>query len=99
MEQKYNLRQNKTAVAISYEPSEEAPKILASGKGYLAEKIIEKAKETNVPLYQDEKLASSLSKLEIGDSIPQELYEVVAEVLVFVDNMDRMKQKVEYPHE
>lgn len=48
----------KTAVAIAYEPGERAPKILATGKGYLADKIIEKAKEEDVPLYQDNQLAN-----------------------------------------
>ena len=84
----------KTAVAIAYEPVDEAPKILATGKGEIAEKIIEKAKEEDVPFYKDSKLANTLSKLEIGDMIPPELYEVVAEILVFVDKMDRMKSKM-----
>jgi flagellar biosynthesis protein len=85
----------KQAIALSYEPGEDsAPKILATGKGALAEKIIEKAKEADVPLYRDDKLASTLSKLEIGDAIPPELYQVVAEILVFVDDMDRLKSKV-----
>ena len=83
----------KTAVAIEYVPGEAAPKILATGKGQVAEKIIEKAKESNVPLYKDNKLADALSRLQIGDMIPPELYEVVAEILVFVDDMDRMKAK------
>ena len=69
----------KTAVAIAYEPGEEAPKILATGKGLIAERIIEKAKEEDVPFYKDSKLAATLSKLEI---------------LVFVDKMDRLKDKL-----
>lgn len=85
----------KTAVAIAYEPGEEAPKILATGRGLIAEKIIEKAKEEDVPFYKDSKLADTLSKLEIGDMIPPELYEVVAEILVFVDKMDRLKAKMD----
>lgn len=85
----------KTAVALSYQPGDVAPKILATGKGELAERIIEKAKENDVPFYQDNKLAETLSKLEIGDTIPPELYEVVAEILVFVDDMDRMKGKLQ----
>ena len=85
----------KTAVAIAYEPGEEAPKILATGKGEIAEKIIEKAKEEDVPFYKDSKLANTLSKLEIGEMIPPELYEVVAEILVFVDQMDRIKEKMD----
>lgn len=85
----------KTAVAVAYEPGEAAPKILATGKGEIAEKIIAKAKENDVPLYQDNKLADTLSKLKIGDAIPPELYEVVAEILVFVDDMDRLKAKLD----
>ena len=85
----------KTAVALAYEPGDNAPKILATGKGVLADKIIAKAKESDVPLYKDNKLADTLSKLKIGDAIPPELYEVVAEILVFVDDMDRMKAKLD----
>ena len=91
----FNKLDDKTAVAVAYEPGEEAPKILATGKGQVAEKIIEKAKESQVPLYKDNKLADTLSKLKIGDQIPPELYEVVAEVLVFVDDMDKMKAKLD----
>lgn len=86
--------QEKTAVAIAYEPGDAAPKILATGKGQVAERIIETAKENDVPTYKDNKLAGTLSKLQIGDMIPPELYEVVAEILVFVDDMDRLKSKV-----
>lgn len=85
---------DKTAVAIAYEPGDAAPKILATGKGKVAEKIIETAEQNNVPTYKDDKLASTLSKLQIGDMIPPELYDVVAEILVFVDDMDRLKAKV-----
>jgi flagellar biosynthesis protein len=87
--------EDKTAVAIAYEPGDAAPKILATGKGKLADKIIEKAKENKVPTYKDGKLADTLSKLQIGDMIPPELYGVVAEILVFVDDMDRMKAKLD----
>ncbi len=87
-------QRQKTAVAIAYNPGETAPKIIATGKGHLAEKIIEKAKEENIPFYRDDKLAKTLSKLEIGDMIPPELYEVVAEILVFVDDMERMREKL-----
>lgn len=84
-----------TAVAVAYEPGDMAPRILATGKGEIAEKIIEKAKENDVPLYKDNKLADTLSRLKIGDAIPPELYEVVAEILVFVDDMDRLKAKMD----
>ncbi len=83
----------KQAIALEYNPSEDAPKVIASGQGALAERIIEKAKESNVPLHRDDSLAETLSRLEIGEMIPPELYEVVAEILVFVDAMDKIRQK------
>lgn len=85
--------ETKTAIALEYNPDEEAPKVIASGKGILAEKIIDKAKEADVPIHEDSKLAATLSKLEIGDMIPPELYEAVAEILVFVDAMEKIKKK------
>ena len=93
-ENKHIAGKEKTAVAVAYNPGEVAPKILAVGKGEVAERIIETAKENDVPFYQDNKLAETLSRLQIGDTIPPELYEVVAEILVFVDDMDRMKGKL-----
>lgn len=84
----------KTAVALEYDPEDIAPRVIASGKGIVAERILETAKEASVPVHEDSKLASTLSKLEIGDAIPPELYEVVAEILVFVDSMDRIKKKL-----
>lgn len=90
----WKLRRKK-AIALQYEPEvDNAPKVVATGEGYLAEKIIEKATEANVPLHKDEKLADSLSTLDIGESIPPELYSIVAEVLIFVDHMDKIKGKV-----
>ena len=84
----------KQAIALSYDPSDDAPKVVASGRGILAEKIIEKAQEFDVPIHKDDKLADTLSRLEIGEMIPPELYEVVAEILIFVDSMDKLKSKV-----
>lgn len=87
---------SKTAVALSYDPStNNAPQVVASGKGYLAEKIINKAKEEAVPVHEDKKLASSLSTLQVGDVIPPELYSVVADILLFVDDMDKLKRKLD----
>ena len=85
---------NQSAIALEYNEGDIAPKVIASGKGYLAEKIVETAKEYDIPVHQDAKLAKSLSKVEIGEYIPRELYQVVAEVLVYVDAMDKIKGKV-----
>lgn len=84
----------KIAVALSYNIGDEAPTVIATGKGVVAERIIETAEESDVPVYEDKKLAGTLSKLELGDAIPPELYGVVAEILVFVDKMDRIRSKV-----
>ena len=84
-----------TAVALSYEKGDMAPTVIASGKGKVAQRIIETAKENDVPLHEDSKLAETLSNLEIGEMIPPELYEVVAEVLVFVNDMERIRSKID----
>lgn len=84
----------KQAIALEYDPDEAAPKVIASGKGQLAERIIERAKESDVPVHRDDKLADTLARLEIGDMIPPELYEVVAEILVFVDGMEKIRAKM-----
>ncbi len=91
----YNKKNpNRTAIALEYNPNEsEAPKVVATGKGLIADKIVEQAKDANVPVHKDSKLAGTLSKLEIGDMIPPELYEAVAEILVFVDAMEKIKAK------
>lgn len=83
----------KQAIALEYDPAEEAPRVIASGRGLLAERIIERAKESKIPVHQDDKLANTLSRLDIGEMIPPQLYEVVAEILVFVDAMDKIKKK------
>jgi len=91
MEEKKKLKQ---AIALEYDPSDVAPKIVATGRGRIAEKIIEAAQEAEVPVHQDDKLADTLSKLDIGEFIPPELYEVVAEILVFVDQMEKIRSKM-----
>lgn len=95
MEEKYSKKEKtKQAIALEYNPAEDAPRVIASGRGVLAERIIEKAQENDVPVHRDDKLADTLSRLEIGDMIPPELYEVVAEILIFVDSMDKIKGKI-----
>lgn len=90
-----NLKENKKmAIALEYNPDvNEAPTVIATGQGIIADKIIEQAKSANVPVHKDSKLAGTLSKLEIGEMIPPELYEAVAEILVFVDAMEKIAAK------
>lgn len=84
----------KKAAAIKYEAIDEAPKIIAKGSGIIADNILEKADETNIPIYKDEKLVEELTKLDLGDFIPPELYQVVAEIMVFVTDLDKLYDKV-----
>ena len=71
------------AVALHYDRTG-APRVVAKGKGAIGEKIIEVAKEHDIPIEENEVLAGALSNVELGDEIPAELYKAVAEVLVFV---------------
>lgn len=87
-------KEKKTAIALEYEPAEQAPKVIASGQGYLAEKILDVARQEEIPVHEDARLARSLREIEIGEYIPPELYQVVADVLVYVDAMDKIKEKV-----
>ena len=85
-------KNRKIATAIKYNQMEEtAPKVIAKGKGIVAENILEQAEEHDIPVYEDEKLSRQLYNLEIGQEIPPELYHVIAEVLVFIANLDREK--------
>ncbi len=73
------------AIAIVYNENESAaPKVVASGKGVIAEKIIATAKEAGIHIQEDANLVELLSKISVGDEIPTELYQTVAEVLAFV---------------
>ncbi|WP_284036631.1 EscU/YscU/HrcU family type III secretion system export apparatus switch protein [Neobacillus sp. 114] len=78
------------AVALSYHASNQhAPKVVAKGKGNVAKKIIETAKEHKVPIQEDSTLVELLSQLEINETIPEELYQAVAEVFAFIYLVDR----------
>lgn len=75
----------KLAVALKYEPKEDrAPKVVAAGKGLIAEKILEEARKAGVPIKEDAGLAQALGTIEVGREIPAEMYRAVAEVLAFI---------------
>lgn len=82
------------AIALKYDVDKsKAPKIIATGKGKIAEMILHVAEENKVPFYEDETLTDLLSKLDLDDEVPQELYGLVAEVLAFVYQLDRLAKK------
>jgi flagellar biosynthesis protein len=84
----------KKAVALKYdqENQQAAPKVVAKGKGAIAEKILQKAEEFDVPLFQNEALADSLLNLDIDEQIPPALYKAVAEVFVWLMQSEQKAQ-------
>jgi flagellar biosynthesis protein len=76
------------AVALHYDRTG-APRVVAKGKGVIGAKIIEVAKQHDIPIEENEVLAGALSNVELGDEIPAELYKAVAEVLVFVLRLNK----------
>lgn len=81
------------AVALRYIPErEKAPRVIATGKGKLAEKIIQIAKEHNIHVHNDPDLVEMLSQLQPDQEIPPDLYKVVAEILVFVYSLNGKKK-------
>jgi flagellar biosynthesis protein len=88
----------KKAVALKYAPDKSsAPVLIAKGKGHMAGTILQKAKENGIPVQKDASLVEVLSKLDLDQEIPAELYQLVAEVLSFIYRSDsrihRMNQK------
>lgn len=75
----------KEAVALGYDGEKfEAPKLLAKGKGLVAQEILERAESNQIPIQKDASLVELLSKLNINETIPDELYQAVAEVFAFI---------------
>jgi len=80
------------AVALRYDVHQDfAPRVTAKGQGSTADRIIGRAQDHEVPVYQDERLVKELLQFELGTEIPPELYEIVAQVLVFVESVDAEK--------
>ncbi|REK53889.1 MAG: FhlB domain-containing protein [Thermobacillus sp.] len=87
------------AVALKYNPAEHsAPVVTAKGQGHVAERILELARENGVPIQEEPSLIEVLSKLDIDQEIPPELYALVAEVLSFVYRADRRMKAWETAH-
>ncbi|MDY6793095.1 MAG: EscU/YscU/HrcU family type III secretion system export apparatus switch protein [Thermodesulfobacteriota bacterium] len=85
------MDKQKKAVALRYDKDKDnAPKVVAKGKGYIAEKIIEAAQENKVPLYEDRNLSQVLEALDLDSEIPPKLYHAVAEVLAFIYQLNKM---------
>lgn len=84
-----NPERRQQAAALKYDPaSNEAPIITALGQGIIAQKIVEKARENDIPVVKNESLSEVLQSLSVGDAIPPRLYEAVAQILVFISRQD-----------
>lgn len=89
-----NENTRREAIALNYDTEkEQAPKVVAKGKGDIAKNIIEKAQESNVPIQEDPTLVQLLGELDINETIPEELYQAVAEVFAFVYKVDQRAKK------
>ena len=78
------------AVALSYQGENiDAPKVVAKGSGFIAEKILATAKQHSVPVYKNKTLVSMLMAVELDREIPPELFQVVAEMLAYIYRIDQ----------
>ena len=82
-------KKNKKAVAIKYDIDEIAPQVIAQGKGYVADKIIKTGEESKIPVVEDETLVEDLMNINLGDYIPPDLYTAVAQILIFITDLDK----------
>lgn len=84
----------KKAAALKYSRKDQqgAPRVVALGKGNIAKKIIEKAQESGVPLYEDPVVVEKLIELDFNQEIPEDLYQTVAEVLAYIYRLSEQKQ-------
>lgn len=86
----------KKAVALRYNiKKENTPKVVAKGKGLIAERIIKIAQENELPIKKDEDLVELLTKIDIDKEIPNNLYKAVAEVFSFIYNVTNKKDEFE----
>ena len=84
----YNTFKGGQAVALKYQKGYRAPKVIAKGTGYTAEKILGIAEKNDILIHTDKNLAENLNKLDLGSDIPPELFEIVAQIYTFIDNID-----------
>jgi flagellar biosynthesis protein len=92
-EKKEKTPVKKKAVALQYkEKTHRAPVVIAKGYGSIAEKIIEIAKKHNLHIHEDADMVEVLSRLDIGQEIPEYLYKAIAEILAFVYKLNKRYQ-------
>jgi flagellar biosynthesis protein len=88
------INKRKEAIVLKYDNEKEiAPKVVAKGKGKIAENILNAAKEHQIPVQEDPSLAELLGQLNINETVPEELYQAVAEVFAFIYKIDKEAKK------
>jgi len=88
-----NMKGRRKAAALKYEENSSAPVVAASGMGYIADKIIEKAEENSVPVVYNKELTDLLCNVDVGEYIPSEIYEAVAHVIAYVADLDKQLER------
>lgn len=92
------MKPTQKAAALKYDATKDAaPKVIAKGRGTIAEKIIDIAYKNNIPIQSDPGLVEILSKLEIDEVIPVELYKAVAEILAFIYSANNRLREMSPP--
>ncbi|MGK0465014.1 EscU/YscU/HrcU family type III secretion system export apparatus switch protein [Clostridium sp.] len=87
------MKKVKKAAAIRYEKGYDVPIVTANGIGFIADKILHKAEESNVAIVQNEELANLLLNVDVGSEIPLELYDAIAKVIAYVMDIDTLMKK------
>ena len=83
------------AAALSYQPGDRAPRVVATGRGHIADRILTAAREAGVPVREDAALVEALGALDLGREIPEALYQAVAETLAWAYRLDlRMSKRL-----
>ena len=78
-----------SAAVIRYEEGSRAPTVVAHGRGYIAEEIIELAKQNHIPIEEDVSLVQHLLDVDLGDNVPPQLYAVIAEILILIEKIEK----------
>lgn len=100
-----SARQNPTAAkprfaaALRYDPDgDAAPRVAAKGRGEVARRMLDVARQCGVPIHEDPDLAAALCNLDLDEAIPPALYRIVAEILAFLYRMNLLASKQESQH-
>jgi flagellar biosynthesis protein len=83
------MKNIKKAAALKYDKTYEAPIVTAAGMGHIADKIIEKAKDSKVPVIYNKEMAELLTNVDVGSEIPSELYDAVAKIIAYIIDNDK----------